>query len=90
MDSAAVADALRDTMMTALKLGGPPLLTALLVGLLVSVVQAITQVNESTLSFVPKAMLVTGVLVMLGSFMLTTLIDYTHGMMDRLVAAGSL
>ena len=89
MDSAAVADALRDTMMTALKLGGPPLITALVVGLLVSVVQAVTQVNESTLSFVPKAMLVTGVLVMLGSFMLTTLTDYTHSMMDRLVAAGS-
>ena len=89
MDSAATADALRDTMMTALKLGGPPLITALVVGLLVSVVQAITQVNESTLTFVPKAILVTGVLVMLGSFMLTTLTDYTHGMMDRLVAAGS-
>ena len=89
MDAAGVSDALRDTMMTALKLGGPPLLTALIVGLVVSLVQAITQVNESTLSFVPKVMLVTGVLVMLGSFMLTTLTDYTHGMMDRLVAAGS-
>ena len=89
MDAVSVADALRDTMLTALKLAGPPLLTALVVGLVVSLLQAITQINENTLSFVPKAVLVAGVLVMLGSFMLTTLTDYTHDMMDRLVAVGS-
>lgn len=88
MDASGVADALRDTMMTALKLGAPPLLTALAVGLIVSVFQAVTQINEATLSFVPKAMLVTGVLVVLGSFMLTSLTDFTHAMMDRVVAAG--
>lgn len=84
-----MAEALRETMLTAFKLAAPPLLMALAVGLIVSLVQAVTQINEATLSFVPKALLVTGVLVLLGSFMTTTLTDYTHGMMDRLVAAGA-
>ena len=89
LETTAVADVLRETTMTALKLAAPPLLTALVVGLLVSAVQAMTQINEATLSFVPKALLVTGVLALLGSFMTTTLIDYTHGVMDRVVAAGA-
>ena len=45
---------LRDGVMVMLKLGGPPLLVALVVGLLIVLVQAITQINEATLAFVPK------------------------------------
>ena len=75
-------------MIVMLKLGGPPLLVALGVGLLVSLLQAITQINEATLAFVPKAMALGLVLALLGPFMLATLTDYTHLLFDRLVAVG--
>ena len=84
-----VAGALRETMLVLLKLGGPPLVAALVSGLAISLFQAVTQVNEATLSFVPKALLVGFVLAATGSFMLVTLADYTHGLMDRVVAAGA-
>ena len=47
---------LRDGMLVMLKLGGPPLLVALVVGLLIALLQAVTQINEATLAFVPKVL----------------------------------
>jgi flagellar biosynthesis protein FliQ len=61
----------------------PLLLTALLVGLLVSIFQAATQINEATLSFIPKMVVLFLVLVLAGPWMLTTMIDYTR----RLITA---
>ena len=84
-----IAGTLRETMLVVLKLGAPPLLAALVSGLVVSLFQAVTQVNEATLSFVPKALLVGFVLATTGSFMLTTLTDYTHLLMDKVVAVGA-
>ena len=49
-----VADLLRQTLLVTVKLGGPPLMVGLLVGLVVSFVQAVTQINEATLAFLPK------------------------------------
>jgi flagellar biosynthesis protein FliQ len=53
------------------------LLPALAVGLLVSLFQAATQINESTLSFIPKLLVTVGVLVVGGSYILGALTDYT-------------
>lgn len=83
-----VSSVMREAMIVMLKLGGPPLLAALAVGLVVSLLQAITQINEATLAFVPKAMALGLVLVLLGPFMLATLTDYTHLLFDRLIAVG--
>lgn len=88
MTSGDVSAAMREAMIVMLKLGGPLLVVALGVGLIVSLVQAITQINEATLVFVPKAMALGLVLVLLGPFMLATLTDYTHLLFDRLVAVG--
>jgi flagellar biosynthetic protein FliQ len=88
MTGADLSAVMREAMIVMLKLGGPPLLVALGVGLLVSLLQAITQINEATLAFVPKAMALGLVLVLLGPFMLATLTDYTHLLFDRLVAVG--
>lgn len=79
---------LRDAMWVTLKLGGPPLAVALVVGLLVSLLQAITQINEATLAFVPKALALAVTMMLLGPFMLSTLGDFTHLLFDRLVSAG--
>jgi flagellar biosynthesis protein FliQ len=88
MNDADTAVLLRDGMMVMLKLGGPPLLVALGVGLLVALLQAVTQINEATLAFVPKVIAIGAALILLGPFMLSTLSDYTHTLLDRLIAIG--
>ncbi|MBS0561086.1 MAG: flagellar biosynthesis protein FliQ [Proteobacteria bacterium] len=88
MQEADIAVLIRTGLMVVLKLGGPPLLVGLAVGLLVSVLQAVTQLHEATLAFVPKAVALAAALVLLGPFMYSTLSDYTHLLFDRIVAIG--
>jgi flagellar biosynthetic protein FliQ len=70
------------TLIVALQLGGPIVLAALVVGLIVSIFQAATQINEATLTFVPKLLVVAGVLVVLGPMMIQSLTDFTRFVMD--------
>ena len=88
MNDADIGVLLRDGMLVMLKLVGPPLLVALAVGLLVALLQAITQINEATLAFVPKVLALGVALILLGPFMASTLADYTHLLFDRIVAIG--
>jgi flagellar biosynthesis protein FliQ len=69
-------DVARNAFMIALQIAGPFLISSLVVGMAVSVFQAVTQINESTLSFVPKILVVAGSLALLGPWMATTLIAY--------------
>ena len=73
MNDGDIAMVLRDCILVMLKLAGPPLMVALVVGLLVALVQAVTQINEATLAFVPKVLALCAALVMLGPFMFATL-----------------
>ena len=66
------------TLMTTLEVGGPLVMAALVVGLIVSVFQAATQINEATLTFVPKLLVIAAILVVLGPAMVTALIDLTQ------------
>jgi flagellar biosynthesis protein FliQ len=59
-----------------LMVSAPVLLVILVVGLLVSIFQAATQINEQTLSFVPKVLATVAVLVFVGPWMVTTLVEY--------------
>jgi flagellar biosynthetic protein FliQ len=70
------------TLLVALQLGGPIVLAALVVGLIVSIFQAATQINEATLTFVPKLLVVAGILVVLGPMMVQTLTDFTRFVLD--------
>lgn len=83
-----VGAALRDAMLVMLKLGGPPLLVALAVGVVVALFQAVTQINEAALAFVPKALALCAALVLLGPFIYATLDQYARSLFDRLVAIG--
>ena len=65
------------TMELALKIAMPILLVGLIVGLLVSIFQAVTQIQEQTLSFIPKILALAGVLIVLGPWMLNQLLSYT-------------
>jgi flagellar biosynthesis protein FliQ len=69
-------DVAKNAFMIALEIGGPLLASSLVVGMLVSVFQAVTQINEQTLSFVPKILVVAGALALLGPWMAITLIAY--------------
>ncbi len=88
MTEADVGALLRAAVMIVLKLGGPPLMVALLVGLVMSLVQAVTQVNEPTVAFVPKLLAVFATLLVLGPFMQSVLADFARLLFDRLVAVG--
>ena len=88
MGDAEVAAALRETLWVVLKLGGPLLLAALAVGLVVSLIQAVTQINEATLVFLPKMLVLGGAMALLGPFMAETLNNYTHVLLDRLLIVG--
>jgi flagellar biosynthesis protein FliQ len=66
----------RDAMEITLIVAGPILLVVLLIGLMVSIFQAATQINEATLSFIPKLVGVFLTLVIAGPWMLTTMVDY--------------
>ena len=65
-----------DAMWMAILMAGPLLLIALLVGVVVGMVQAATQIQEMTLSFIPKLMGVVGVLVVAGPWMLAAMVDW--------------
>ena len=75
---------------TLLRLGGPPLLAALAIGVVMSVLQAITQIHEQTVIFVPKLIAVMATVLLLGPYMYTTLSDFAHTLFDRVMASGAL
>lgn len=66
----------RDAIEIVLMVSAPPLLCALVVGLVLSIFQAATQINEMTLTFVPKLMAMFVTLLIAGPWMLTTITDY--------------
>lgn len=73
-----------EAMKIALALAGPLLLTALVTGLIVSLLQAATQVNEMTLSFIPKIIAVFAAIVIAGPWMLNLLLDYIRMLFSNL------
>ena len=76
MDSQQVFDIGQHGLMMLLMISAPVLITILVVGLVVSIFQAATQINEATLSFVPKVVAADAVLAIAGPWMLTLLVDY--------------
>ena len=71
-------DILREGVGVALKLGAPMLLLSMLVGILVAIFQAVTQINEQSLSFILKLIVVVLILLIGGGWMLEVLQDYTR------------
>ncbi len=67
----------KQALFLALILTGPPVLTAMLVGLTISIVQATTQIQEQTLTFVPKLFAIAATLALAGAWMLAQLVSFT-------------
>jgi flagellar biosynthesis protein FliQ len=73
-----------EAVYTVLKASAPMLILALVVGLIISVFQAATQIQEQTLAFVPKIVVVLLSILVFGPWILQTLIDYTYNMLNNL------
>jgi flagellar biosynthetic protein FliQ len=79
-------DIAREAIMVALKLGAPVMLLALVIGLAVSLFQALTQIQEMTLTFVPKIIAIMLSLLLLLPFMLATLSNFMDRLVDRIIS----
>ncbi len=88
MNATDVLDVSREAVIVMLKVGSPVLGLALMVGLAISLFQALTQIQEMTLSFVPKILVIFVSLLVLMPFMLTTMTAFGQSLMDRIVALG--
>lgn len=84
MNSQTVINLGQDALQTMMLVSGPLLVVALIVGLIVSIIQAATQINEMTLSFIPKILAIFGTLLLLGPWMLSTLVDYTQRLFNSI------
>lgn len=82
MDADTAMRLLADTLFTAVKVAAPFLLVTLVVGLLISILQVVTQVQEMTLTFVPKLIAVVVVCVVLGGWMLSVMVELAKRMFE--------
>ncbi len=78
MDAAAVSDLMRDAVILVIKVGGPMLILSMLVGVIVAIFQAVTQIHEQTIGFILKVSVIVTVLLLGGGWMLETLQEYTR------------
>jgi len=83
MDADSVMEVGRQALELTVLLAAPMLLASLAVGLLVAMFQAATQINEMTLSFVPKLMVAAGVLVVGGPWMLRQIVGFTERLLEN-------
>jgi flagellar biosynthetic protein FliQ len=88
MTGAAILDVARDGIGTFLKVGAPLMLVALAVGLVISLVQALTQIQEQTLIYVPKIVAVFGAMLLFLPFMADAMASYMGRIAVRIASGG--
>jgi len=88
MNEAEVIEICRESIIIMLKIVGPILIAGLLVGVVVSLIQAVTQIQEMTLSFIPKMLVIFGLTIWLLPFMMATLGGFTQSLTNRIVQIG--
>ncbi len=88
MNEAAVLEIGRNGVWVVLKLAGPIMLSGLLIGLAIALFQALTTIQEMTLTFVPKILVIFVSLILFLPFMITTLVEFTQQLFDVMVSLG--
>jgi flagellar biosynthetic protein FliQ len=88
MNDTAVVDIVREAMWVGGLSAGPILLLVLVIGVLVGIFQAATSINEMTLSFVPKLIAVMLLVLLIGSWQLQVLVDFTRRIFERIPDLG--
>jgi flagellar biosynthesis protein FliQ len=90
MDSGRALSLLDSMLWTSMLMAGPILLAILVVGLLISIFQVTTQLQEMTLSYVPKMLVATGLLIVLGPWMLGRLTQFAIGLYSDIPAIAGM
>jgi len=78
----------RLTFIVILKAGGPIMAAGLIVGLIIAVFQTLTSIQEMTLTFVPKIIIIFAAVIVFMPFMMTSVIDFTNTLYDKIVGLG--
>ncbi len=86
MSQDSVLDVFRQALLISLKLAGPLLLVSIVIGLVISIFQAATQIHEQTLTFVPKVLVIALLLLAMGSWMMSMMDEFVQYLF-RLIAA---
>jgi flagellar biosynthetic protein FliQ len=85
MSVAQVVQIIQAAMTTMLKVSAPVLLVSMAVGLVISILQAATQIHEQSVAFVPKLVAIAVILVVLGSWMMENMKDFTYYIFEQIV-----
>ena len=88
MNEAVVIGLMRETLTVSLLVGAPILATTLIIGVVVSLIQAVTQVNEATLTFVPKLIGIFVAMLIFGPWMMETMLDFSAGLFANAASYG--
>ena len=88
MNEIAVLEVGREAMVVVLKTAAPIMVTGMLIGLIIALFQALTTIQEMTLTFVPKILVIFVATVVFLPFMMTTLVEFGRSLFDRIVALG--
>lgn len=86
MNETEIIDVSREAIFTVIKIAGGPMLAALVIGIMISIFQALTQIQEQTLTFVPKILVIFITVLLMMPFMLGTLETFVRSLADRIIA----
>lgn len=86
MTNGEVSDLMYEVFVLALRLAAPMLVISMLIGLIIAILQAATQIHEQTLTFLPKLLVIALILVFTGNSMLTALQEFTNRMFELMAA----
>lgn len=84
MTAVEVVDVLREGIWVLLKVAGPAMIVSLVIGLAISLIQALTQLQEPTLTFVPKVLAIFGTLIITMPFMIGTMVTFMEQLAQRI------
>ena len=88
MTDPSIAVMLHEALYLAARLAGPPLIASLTTGLVISLLQAVTQINEASLVFLPKVVAIVGVILVTRGFMQSALMQFAHALFTSMIQVG--
>lgn len=84
MDQGKVLEIFQSALIVSFKVAGPMLIISLLIGLVIAIFQAATQIHEQTLTFLPKVLVISVMLFVMGSWMITVFSEFFHSIFDMI------
>ena len=88
MNEVAVSELGREALWVVLKVATPIMMAGLLIGLLIALFQALTTIQEMTLTFVPKILVIFTSIIVFLPFMMTTVVEFAQSLFDRIIGLG--